>query len=409
MKTNTDNTARNNTLCIKAVGDICPGDKSILGMGVCSLTKKNNINFPFKKIEDIFIDTDIVIGNLEGLLTKCMENVSIPHLAFCGLPLFANELKSVGFNVLNLANNHTLEHGPECFNETVDVLGKAGIRICGLRGFGEYYSKPVFIEKNNCKVGILGYNWVGKDKFPNADQFIAQSHDSIVNYTWNRNSFKDKELQRVVFERNKNVISDIRILKRNVDIVILMTHWGYEFVHYPPYGVTLEAHAFIDAGVDLIIGGHPHVLQGMEQYKGKWIFYSLGNFIFDMKAGRTRQSAVLKCEILNNNQINWEMYYLMLNKSFQPTPVSLKEKKDIQTIIDKSNEMIMSGNRQQYLDDDSVYREFEKFYNKVKLLQVVDHFLAIPGHPHVIKIIFKKLLNLAVLILLRMRGKKIRW
>ena len=248
---------------IKAVGDICPGDKLILGQGVCSLTKKYGVSFPFNLISDSLNNTDILIGNLEGILTQRVKKSRIPDLSFCGLPEFALELRRSGFNVINIANNHVLEHGPELFLETLSHLKNAGIHICGLRDeSGEFYSKPLILERKNQKIGILAYNWVAKDKFPNADKYIAQSHDSVVNYTWHRNKKRDKDHRAQVDSMNKNIIDDVRKLNAIVDHVVLVTHWGYEFVHEPPYGVIKEAHSFIEAGARLIIAIHPHVLQG---------------------------------------------------------------------------------------------------------------------------------------------------
>jgi poly-gamma-glutamate capsule biosynthesis protein CapA/YwtB (metallophosphatase superfamily) len=398
-----------NILSINAVGDICPGDKTILGLGVCSLTKKNGCDFSFKKIEGLLDIADIAIGNLEGLLSHVVKKTKSPTLTFCGLPSFARELKAVGFNVLNVANNHTLEHGHELFNETIDHLSEAGIKVCGLRDTGTFYSKPVYIETKGKTVGILGYNWVGKDKFPQADNFIAQSHDSVVNYTWERDKDEDKLLQGRVHQKNVNVRQDIGNLKREVDFVILAAHWGYEFVHYPPYGVICEAHSFVDAGADLIIGGHPHVIQGMEQYKGKWIFYSLGNFLFDMRSDKTKKTTVLHCNIEKDNHVDWKMTHIKINKYFQPSLATDEQSKEIQAIIDESKMIIMSDKNHVLLNDDKIYEKFEKYYNKGKFLNILYHFLLLPANPSIIKIIFRKLMNFLALMKCRMHGERVRW
>ena len=409
MTPTTKNMNAQNTLSINAVGDICPGDKTILGMGVCSLTKKNGCDFSFKKIRGLLDPADIAIGNFEGLLSHAVKNARIPTLTFCGLPSFAQELKAVGFNVLNVANNHTLEHGHELFNETIHHLSEAGIKVCGLRDKGTFYSKPVYMETKGKTVGILGYNWVGKDKFPHADNFIAQSHDSVVNYTWERNNDEDKLRQGRVHQKNVNVRQDIGSLKRKVDFVILMAHWGYEFVHYPPYGVICEAHSFIDAGADLIIGGHPHVLQGMEQYKGKWIFYSLGNFLFDMRAGKPKKTTVLHCNIDKDDHVNWTMTHIKINKYFQPSLANHKQSREIQAIIDRSKLIITSERNHVLLNDDKIYKKFEKYYNKGKFLNVLHHFLLLPANPSIIKIIYSKFGNFFALMKRRMSGERVRW
>lgn len=399
----------NSPLSVKAVGDICPGDKSILGLGVCSLMKKYGVDFPFRKVNAFFLDADIVLGNLEGVLSYDVENVHRPHITFCGPPLFATELKRLGFNVINVANNHTLEHGPQMFLETVDILQDAGIKVCGLRDTDHYYSKPVFMTRKGKTIGIIGYNWVGKDKFPEADKYIAQSHDSIVNYTWNRETTADTGPEYVVHERNKHVIDDIKKLKRKVDFLIITTHWAYEFIHYPPYGVTLEAHSFIDAGADLIIGAHPHVLQGMEQYKGKWIFYSLGNFLFDTRFEPAKNSAILDYQVGKDGKATFDLIYVKLNKHSQPTLAYANEKKRVCQIIHDSVRAITSPYKKTLLDDDILYKQFEKKYNRLKIANILRHIQAIPHNPLLIKLIARKVLNFAKLLALRAKGQKIRW
>jgi len=409
MKDTINKTMKLENIRIKAVGDICPGDKSILGLGICSLSKKLGTDFIFDKVNQHLNNVDILIGNLEGLITQKMLTLSSPNLTFCGLPSFAQTLKKNGFNVINVANNHILEHGTEIFLETIEYLKEQGIHICGLRDNDEFYSKPVIINKDNTKIGILSYNWVGKDKFPEADQYIAQSHDSIVNYTWHRNHLSNEEIKSDTSQWNKNVIKDISKLKKAVDFVILYPHWGFEFVSYPPFGVTREARSFIDAGADLIIGSHPHVIQGYEIYKNKYIFYSLGNFIFDMRFNNTRNALILDYTVDHKEKDNFSFTFVRSNKYFQPEKVNGKTKLKIQNIIQHSNDNISSQDKNYILNDDKVYREFEIFYNKSKFLTILHHFWAIFSYPKVLIIISRKIFSFLGLLLKRFRGQKIRW
>jgi poly-gamma-glutamate capsule biosynthesis protein CapA/YwtB (metallophosphatase superfamily) len=397
------------TVIIKAVGDICPGDKTIMGLGLCSLMKKHGIGFPLINIKELLKGDSLVVGNLEGILSSIVTCDDKRQYTFCGMPAFAQELKASGFTVMNVANNHTLEHGAELFQETVHHCQEAGISVCGLRDKGTYYSKPVIVERGGRRIGFLGYNWVGKDKFLHTDRYIAQSHDSVVNYTWNRDSAKDKRLQDMVGDMNINVRRDIHHLRQCVDYVILLAHWGFEFIHYPPYGVTIEARSFIDAGADLILGGHPHVLQGMEVYKGKQIFYSLGNFLFDMRLRIAKRSAVVHVEIDDRNQASWSLEPIIINNAFQPTPARGAEDREIRILFGKANEMLNVHDARTALDDDKVYREFEQYYNRAKLLGIVHHFQALLQDSKVMVVIAKKFLGLLNLVRNRLRGNKVRW
>jgi poly-gamma-glutamate synthesis protein (capsule biosynthesis protein) len=395
---------------LKAVGDICPGDSSLLGHGVCSLTKRFGNDFPLKYIKSELKNTDILLGNLEGLLTKKIENSKRPNLKFCGLPTFGQELAESGFNVLNMANNHIFEHGPEVFKETIHYLRELKIEVCGLRdNSGEYYSMPVIIEKGDLKLGIIGYNWVGKDKFLNADEFIAQSHDSVVNYTWLRNKSEDECRRTNISQMNKNVIRDIKKLKSNVDIVILVTHWGFELVSYTPYGVIMEGHSFVEAGADLVIGVHSHVIQGYEIYKNGSIFYSLGNFVFDMPSKLSRFSVILECDIDKYVKPRFNLKAVHITKHFQPCLADESTRLKIEDLIKSSSRQITSKDNKNLLDDDKVYKKFEEQYNFNKKVSILYHFYKALVDPVIWIVIFKKVIQFIQLLALRFRGKKIRW
>jgi len=394
-------------LKIKAVGDICPGDVSILGLGVCSMTKKRGSHFIFEHVAEFLNDSDLLIGNLEGALSQQMENIKVPNLRFCGIPGFAKELKEIGFNVINVANNHVLDNGIEIFEETVGLIQNEGINVCGLKGKNGFHSEPVILDKSGIKIGVLAYNWIAKDKFVETDKYIAQSHDSVVNYTWDRDDSLDLQNQNNFKNKNQNVINDIKTLKEIVDYVIVYPHWAYEYVHYPPYGVTLEAKTFIDAGADTIIGVHPHVLQGHEEYLNKNIFYSLGNFVFDAKSELTRNSLILNLTVNQRLATEFLFQFVRINNSCQPIPLSNPD--PLEKIIQNSNVEINASDKKNSLNDTKVYKEFEKLYNRGKLKRVFLHFKAIFIYPPVIFLIIKKMITFLGLILLRFKGQKVRW
>jgi poly-gamma-glutamate capsule biosynthesis protein CapA/YwtB (metallophosphatase superfamily) len=390
------------SIIMKAVGDICPGDMSIHGLGVCSQSKKYGVDYPFQYAKEHLQDAGIVIGNLEGILTsKAYTKV----LRFCGVPEFALVLRRAGFTAVSVANNHIFEQGITGFNETIKALEENGILICGRKGEKEFYSQPVIINTKGKKVGLLSYNWVGVNKFPDAEKNIAQIYDSVVNYTWNRNLEVDNKNQLNIQNKNSHVLCDIRRLKQMVDYVVVVPHWGFEFVHIPPYGVVLEAHSFIDAGADCIVGSHPHVLQGYEEYKGSKIFYSLGNFIFDMPNKESKKTALLEVIFNKQGKTEHSFKFFKINKMHQPVPASLSQEGDIRKCIEESNVVLARGN----FNDDEIYKEFEKQYNRQKKINILRHFYLLPIHPFIVSVIIKKMVGFVILILLRIKGKKIRW
>jgi len=393
------------TIRIKGVGDICPGDSSIDGFGVRSLTKKYGCDFPFQKLNGILDGADILVGNLEGVLSERCRDA---NLRLGGFPEMAEALRNVGFDVVSLANNHVFDHGVEVLDETIFHCREAGLKLCGLRG-KDYYCEPVIIEKQSVKVGLLAYNWVGLENIEQVGDYIAIVRNGVVNYTWNRDKEKDRKSQKLIKEKNRNVFKDIKKLKDEVDVVVLMPHWGYEWTIYPPYGVILEARAFIDAGVSLIIGSHPHVSQGVEVNNNGLIAYSLGNFLFDTHLKPVSYGMILDCVIKDMTIEDHQYFFTRSDKSCQPKLATEQEQIKNTNTIKMSAKVIMSDYVQERLDDDLVYREYEKQYNHMKFQTVKYLLLGLLKNPSMIKPIYRKVVNLLELILLRLRGEKIRW
>ena len=392
---------------IKAVGDICPGDSFIEGLGILSKIRKNGYFYPFEKIISSLKDKDILIGNLEGSLSRlCYDK----PLNMCGPAEFAYALKKAGFDVISIANNHVFDNGVEIFFETVKYLKRAGVKVCGLRARKNFFCKPVIIHKKMLKIGILAYNWVGLETMRNISNYIAVVSDGIVNYTWFRNKQKNWELRLQLQERNKNVISDIRKLKKEVDVLILIAHWGYEWTIYPPYGVILEARHFIREGADIIIGSHPHVPQGIENFNNKIIAYSLGNFIFDSPFFKSRFGIILDCFISKKLDL-YEFKYSIteINKEFQPELGITQHNRIIKNWIRHSTHVIRSKKASCVLDDEKIYKRYEKEYNILKIKKVILLSFLVLKYPKLIKAILKKINNLYNIIKLRIKGIKIRW
>lgn len=397
----------NYILKIKAVGDIAPGDSSVDGFGVGSLSKKHGCDFLFQKLNGLLDEADILIGNLEGILSsRCYSET----LRLGGIPELADTLRDLGFDIISLANNHVFDYGVDVLQETIKYCENAGLKICGLRSDSDdYYCEPVIIEKKTRKIGVLAYNWVGLEGMSEIGNYIATVSDGVVNYTWNRNRQKDKQAQQLIGDKNRDVLSDIKKLKKVVDIVVLLPHWGYEWTIYPPYGVVLEARQFIDAGVDCIIGTHPHVPQGIELYKEKMVAYSLGNFLFDTTLSKYSFGMILDCTIDNNNFCKYDFCFSRSDKLCQPARSNMKEDRENRELIIRSTESILADDAEQKLDDDLIYRKYEKAYNRMKLKKVRYLLQSMIKHPSMIKPVIQKCLNLLHLIMLRIKGEKIRW
>ena len=281
-------------IIIDAVGDIIAGDHPhFLGIGVGSAVK--NGLYVFEHVEKVFAKADIVFGNLEIILSDYGKTNSYESLILRGKPDFIEQLKRAHFSVLNVSNNHIQQHGKQGLFDTVSVLQQNGIRVVGIDSL-----QPQIISSKGIKSGFFGYS------------LRPEEYASKVLYSQGN---------------KKKIISDINRIKKKVDYIIISLHWGDEYINLPSISQMNFAHDIIDAGADIILGHHPHVLHPVEKYKEGIIVYSLGNFVSDMCSETTKKSMILKI-IFNQNQTNKvELIPVHINKNYQPEISINKEAK----------------------------------------------------------------------------------
>lgn len=309
-----------NKIVITAVGDIMLGDFPMCnGFGVGSTIKKYGSKFIFDKIKDELLG-DIVFGNLEAVLSEKNKNMfSINSMSLRGSPKSIDGLKYAGFNILSLANNHSLEHGYEALYDTMDLLNNNNIIPLGVGRKKEIARKPVVFNIKTKKIAFLCY-CLRPDK---------TAYRSIKN-------------KREIFE-------DVKDCKRNVDYIILSLHWGDEFVQFPaPWQIDF-AHKLIDNGVSIILGHHPHVLQGIEEYNGGIIAYSLGNFVFDMWHEDEKVGGVLKIYI--GEDIGYKFIKTHINNQFQPMPIKNADLPDVREMDGEKYKELVSCSHNYYTRD----------------------------------------------------------
>jgi len=214
---------------------------------------------PFDEVGEILKQSDLVVGNLECFAEgdKGENELKRPRLKTKLETL--NYLNDIGVNIVSLANNHAYDNLEDGFEKTIGFLEKNGIRYLGASTKKGDESKPLLIEIKGHRICFL--NYVTEDTNPNLPR------EAKVYLNW--------------FNEDK-IIEDIEKYKNDVDQVILLLHWGgrVEGGSFPDWDQPKIAKRLIDAGADLIIGHHSHTIQPYEVYKGKYIFYSLGNFCF---------------------------------------------------------------------------------------------------------------------------------
>ncbi len=259
-----------------AVGDI------LLYRGVRDRLIENGYDYPYERVKHILKKADIAFGNLECPLTDGGSPVlKRRDLIFKGDPDNACALKKAGFDVLNLANNHTMDYGRGGLVSTLNLLQALKIRVVGACLNPELARKPVFVCRHGSTIGFIGYT-----VFPPEGYIYSEDKPDVA---------------RVDEERMRKEIGDAR---KHCDFLVISFHWGKEYEFFASENQKKLAHAAVDSSASLVIGHHPHVLQGIEQYKGKLIFYSLGNFVFDKQIQKgTDETVILNLKVVNNR---WE-------------------------------------------------------------------------------------------------------
>ena len=176
--------------------------------------------------------------------------------------------KEMGIDAVTLANNHALDYGTDALLDTCEILDQAGILHTGAGKDLDTAKQPVLFEKNGQRVALIGATRV----IPKADWAATKGHPGMLS------SYEVSV---------EPLLAQIAECHASGDRVVVLIHWGIERDETPQEYQRALARRYIDAGADLVIGSHPHVLQGIEYYKGKPIFYSLGNFVFGSSIPKT--------------------------------------------------------------------------------------------------------------------------
>ncbi|MED1916038.1 CapA family protein [Bacillus thuringiensis] len=249
-----DNTVNQKTsVQLTFVGDI------MMSGNVEKTLLANSYDYPYKHVSSLFLQDDITIANLETPITETGVAAQNKAYVYKSSPLAVPAMKNAGIDVVNLANNHSMDQGVPGLLDTFDALDENRIEYVGAGKDASRAYSPVFIEKNGIKIAILGFSRV----IPETSWYAGHSQPGMA-------ASYDPSL----------AVKAIQEAKNQADLVVVIAHWGKERADYPVDHQKELSRAYIDAGADLIVGGHPHVLQGFERYNDKWIAYSLGNFIF---------------------------------------------------------------------------------------------------------------------------------
>lgn len=261
---------------------------------------KNGYDYPFDSTRDILKKADVAIINLETPLTNSDELLVEKKYRFRNPPeKVVPALQNAGIDIVSLANNHTLDYGYTGLNDTLAALTKGNIAYHGAGQNNADARKAVIMQRKGQRIGFLAYS----NTFPK--EFWAKPNRPGV-----------------AFGHQQDIKADVEALSaQGIDIIVVSFHWGREgTTELRPYQPIL-ARAAIDAGADLVIGHHPHVLQEIEEYKDGVILYSLGNFVFGSFSNRVEESAIAQINFKDGKYHSLKITPLLVNNFkvyFQP-------------------------------------------------------------------------------------------
>lgn len=267
--------------------------------GVETLMEGMGFTYPVELIKDFLNGFDYSVGNLEGPINKKPKDFPDSSLMFSFNEKSVESLKAGNFKVVSLANNHTLNMGEDGLQETKDILKENGIGYAG--------------DSIDCGIDYL----YQKDEIT----YYA------INETYANNCSENQLINSFIDARHYNPDS----------FIVAIMHWGTEYSLESSVSQQQMAHDLIGAGADLVIGSHPHVVQEVEEYQGKLIFYSLGNFIFDQYFSEETQKGLAVGMEKYADKIVYTLYPVK-NRLAQPKLMEGQDRQDfLNNLADKSD------------------------------------------------------------------------
>ncbi|MEX0650222.1 MAG: CapA family protein [Candidatus Andersenbacteria bacterium] len=262
--------------------------------------RKNDFFWPWQNMADLVSAADLAFINLESPIIKSCP-VTAEGMKFCGDIRHIAAMKQAGVDIASLANNHAENYGVDGFQQTKTLLNEQGIATVGTGSL-------VVQEVRGTRFGFLGYNDV------------------------------ETQWQHAVTKADPGLIQkDIIEAKQAAAVVAVMFHWGGEYHERPTQRQQELAYAAIDAGADLVLGNHPHWVQTTEEYNGKLIVYSHGNFIFDQNWSRkTSEGIVGKYTFTGSELTGVEFVPVIIEHNAQPRVADEEEKGSILSVVERA-------------------------------------------------------------------------
>ena len=293
-------------IILAAAGDV------MLDRGVATAMLKHGESWPFSAVSDILKAADIAFVNLETSVSDRGRRMPGKGIWFRTKPERLGLLKSAGIDIVSVANNHIMDYDEISLLDTMSHLDDTGIAYVGAGTDLTSARMGKVITSGGVKVGFLAY---------------SDFHDIFWSFFYTRAFAAGENRPGMAPALIWMMQEDISRMKRAADFVVVSVHWGQEYMRMPEKAQIDRAHAAIEAGADIVLGHHPHVLQPFEAYKGGLIFYSFGNFVFDQDFGNTTESMIARIKLSLGELPEAEIIPLRITDA-RPALMGLKEASD---------------------------------------------------------------------------------
>ncbi|MET1121094.1 CapA family protein [Priestia megaterium] len=288
-----NNTKDDSLVTATMVGDI------MLGRNVEKVTNRQGQDYLFRNVESYFKNADYSTANFDHPVTANDEYPAQDKpIVLRTDEQSVKTLKNLNFSVLNVANSHSMDYLEEGLNDTVKAFNQSKMDFVGMGGNLEEASNINYQTVNGIKIATLGFT----------DTYTAYSAANDNN-------------PGILPAKPEIFIPLIQEAKEKANLVVVHAHWGEEYDTTPSPRQKGLAKAMADAGADIILGHHPHVLQPIDTYKNTVIFYSLGNFVFDQGWSASRESALVQYKLKKDGTARFEVTPLLI-KEATPTLLS---------------------------------------------------------------------------------------
>lgn len=299
---------------LSAVGDV------MLDRGVGRWIERSGPDYPFDATRGLLANADIAVCNLESPLGTGGRQIADKAIWFRARPESGLGLVRAGIDLVCLANNHTLDYGREGLMECLDHLNRLGLTYFGAGRDLSEARAPAVVTCRGVKVAFLGYSEFADMYWSVRDRFTFEATGDRPGVAPLRQPYQALH-PAAVAAANPHLADDIAAARAVADVVVVSVHWGVEYTNEPSSFQRLAAQFILDAGADLILGHHPHAVQGLLPAGGGLAAFSLGNFVFDQPWPQTQESMVLQVQLSSRGVFRWDLAPVQIS-ACQPRAVS---------------------------------------------------------------------------------------